>query len=89
MFPSGALQSAGRSGNLFSVVSETHPCGGMSLVIDDLIGSPLLPSANGKGSPAFLGTGCLHGSHPKTSLNTPNDGQLEGDTSPGQSARGK
>lgn len=50
MFPSGALQSAGRSGNLFAVVSETHSCGGMSLVMGDLLYSPpppLVPMGRG------------------------------------------
>lgn len=87
MLPSGALQFAGSSGNLSSLVSETHPCGGISPVNNDPLCSALLPNANGKGSPAFLGTGCLDGSHPKTIAST--DGQLEEDTSPGQSAQGR
>lgn len=89
MLPSGALQFASSSGNLSALVSETRPCEGISSVIDDLLCSPLLPNANGKGSPAFLGTGCLDGNHPKTSLNTFTNGQLEEDTSPGQSSPGR
>ena len=62
-------------------VEESHPLSVICFV------APHLPNANGKGSPAFLGTGCLYGSHPKTSLNPSADGQLEGDTSPGELPR--
>ena len=80
MLPSGALQFAGSSGTLSALVSS---------VIRGPLHSPLLPKANGTGSPAILETGCLGGSRAKTSWNISTDGQLEEHVSSGQSCQGR